>query len=172
MTTVGFHVSHEQLSPRDGLRAVMAAEEAGFGAAICSDHLASWSQRCHTVIAAQAVANLGVLFPGRLWAALGSGEAVNEHVTGDRWPDEPARDARLLEVTHDGLVRVDQARLWDVPDQSPALFAAAVSPETAERAPAAGPMASSPSTSPRRTGATASTPAAPEAARCRPTSRS
>lgn len=101
-------------------------------------------QRYHPVIAAQAIATLGEMFPGRFWAALGSGENLNEHVTGDRWPDKPTRDARLLEcvevirallrgeeVTHDGLVRVDRARLWSLPAESPMLFGAAVSVETA-----------------------------------------
>ena len=84
------------------------------------------------------------MFPGRFWAALGSGEALNEHVTGDRWPTKPARDARLLEcvevirallrgeeVSHDGLVRVDRARMWSLPFLTPPLLGAAVSEETA-----------------------------------------
>jgi probable non-F420 flavinoid oxidoreductase len=172
---VGFHASHEQLSPRTLLDAVRAAEAAGFQAATCSDHLAPWSerqghsgfawswlgaamqatsfpfgvvtapgQRYHPVIAAQAIATLGDLFPGRFWAALGSGEALNEHVTGDPWPPKQQRDARLLEcvevirallrgeeVTHDGLVRVDRARVWSLPERTPPLFGAAVSESTA-----------------------------------------
>ena len=101
-------------------------------------------QRYHPVMAAQAIATLGELFPGRFWAALGSGEALNEHITGDRWPDKSTRDARLLEcvavmrallageeVTHDGLVRVDRATLWSLPSQLPQLLGAAVSAETA-----------------------------------------
>jgi alkanesulfonate monooxygenase SsuD/methylene tetrahydromethanopterin reductase-like flavin-dependent oxidoreductase (luciferase family) len=124
VTTVGFHASHEQLSPSALLAAVHRAEEAGFQTAMCSDHLAPWSerqdhsghawvwlgsalattslpfgvvtapgQRYHPVVTAQAIATLGEMFPGRFWAALGSGEAINEHVTGDRWPDKPTRDA-------------------------------------------------------------------------------
>ena len=49
-------------------------------------------QRYHPVITAQAIATLEEMFPGRFWAALGSGEAVNEHVTGDPWP--PKEDRR------------------------------------------------------------------------------
>src|SRR5690349_23495094 len=45
MTIVGFHASHEQLSPARLLDAVKRAEQAGFGAAMCSDHLAPWSVR-------------------------------------------------------------------------------------------------------------------------------
>ena len=101
-------------------------------------------QRYHPAITAQAIATLGELFPGRFWAALGSGEASNEHITGDRWPDKPTRDARLLEcvdvmrrllageeVTHHGLVTVDRARLWTLPATPPALVGAAVSEATA-----------------------------------------
>src|ERR671917_2623878 len=54
-------------------------------------------QRYHPAIIAQAIGTLGEMFPGRLWACLGSGEASNEHITGDRWPPKPVRNARLLE---------------------------------------------------------------------------
>jgi len=101
-------------------------------------------QRAHPAIVAQAIATLGEMFPGRFWAAFGSGEAANEHITGDPWPDHDTRDARLAEsvgvirellrgeeVTHDGLVRVHEARIWSLPSVPPQLFGAAVGPETA-----------------------------------------
>ena len=175
MTRLGFHASHEQLSPSDLLDAVIAAEAAGFTAAMCSDHLAPWSerqahsgyawawlgaamaatdlsmgvvtapgQRYHPVVTAQAIATLAEMFPGRSWTALGSGEALNEHVTGDAWPTKPQRDARLLEcvevirallcgeeVTHDGLVQVHRARIWSLPATPPPLVGAAVTARTA-----------------------------------------
>ena len=175
MTLLGFHASHEQLPPSALLRAVQRAEAAGFTAAMCSDHLAPWSerqghsghawswlgaalhatslpfgvvcapgQRYHPAVLGQAIATLAEMFPGRFWAALGSGEALNEHVTGDPWPDKAQRDARLLEcvdvlrsllrgdeVDHDGLVRVHRARLWSRPDVPPSLVGAAVSAATA-----------------------------------------
>jgi alkanesulfonate monooxygenase SsuD/methylene tetrahydromethanopterin reductase-like flavin-dependent oxidoreductase (luciferase family) len=54
--------------------------------------------RYHPVILAQAVATLGEMFPGRLpWIALGSGEAINEAVTGGAWPEKAERNARLRE---------------------------------------------------------------------------
>jgi probable non-F420 flavinoid oxidoreductase len=103
-------------------------------------------QRYHPAIVAQAIATLGAMFPGRFWVALGSGEAMNEHITGDRWPRKDVRDARLREcvdvirallageeVTHDGLVTVDRARIWTRPEQPPALIAPAVTVETARR---------------------------------------
>lgn len=101
-------------------------------------------QRYHPVIIAQAIATLSAMFEGRFWVALGSGEAANEHVTGDGWPRKDVRNARLREcvdvirallageeVSHDGLITVDRARVWTRPKQQPALLAAAVSPETA-----------------------------------------
>src|SRR5918992_1542356 len=101
-------------------------------------------QRYHPAIVAQAAATLCELFPGRLWVALGSGEASNEHITGEGWPPKAKREARLREcvdvmralfagevVDHDGLVRVDRARLWTLPERPPPLIGAAVSPATA-----------------------------------------
>lgn len=175
MTTIGFHASHEQLSPGALLTAVQSAEAAGFSAGMCSDHIAPWSrrqghsghawswlgaalastelsfgvvtapgQRYHPAVTAHAIATLAQMFPGRFWAALGSGEAINEHITGDPWPRKEVRDARLLEcvdiirallrgeqVSHEGLVTVDRAQLWSLPDQPPALIGAAASAKTA-----------------------------------------
>jgi probable non-F420 flavinoid oxidoreductase len=101
-------------------------------------------QRYHPAIIAHAIATLAEMYPGRFWTALGSGEALNEHITGERWPDKPTRDRRLLEcvdiikallageeVTHDGLVTVDRAQLWDLPAEPPMLVGAAVSEGTA-----------------------------------------
>jgi probable non-F420 flavinoid oxidoreductase len=101
-------------------------------------------QRYHPAVHAQAIATLAAMFPDRFWVALGSGEASNEHITGGGWPRKDVRNARLREcvdiirallageeVSHDGLVTVDRARLWTRPEQVPPLFGAAVSPETA-----------------------------------------
>lgn len=175
VTVVGFHASHEQIHPAQLLRDVQHAEQAGFEAAMCSDHLEPWSarqghsgfawswlgaamattrlpfgvvnapgQRYHPVIVAQAAATLAAMFPGRFWVALGSGENMNEHVTGDKWPRKELRQQRLREcvdvirrlldgeeVTHDGLVTVDRARLWTRPPTPPALVCPAVSVRTA-----------------------------------------
>jgi G6PDH family F420-dependent oxidoreductase len=100
--------------------------------------------RIHPVMIAHAAATAAVQLQGRFVLGVGSVEALNEHVTGDRWPPKPARNARLgacvevirdllrgEEVTADGLVRVDRARLWTVPRQAPALLGAALSEETA-----------------------------------------
>src|ERR671919_583510 len=101
-------------------------------------------QRYHPAVVAQAIGTLAAMYPRRFWAALGTGEASNEHVTGDPWPRKDVRNARLHEcvdvirallqgeeVSHDGLVRVDRARVWSLPAELPALYGAAVSEETA-----------------------------------------
>jgi len=104
-------------------------------------------QRYHPAIVAQAAATLCEMFPGRLWVALGTGEASNEHITGAPWPDKEIRTARLDEcveimrklfagetVSHDGLVRVDRAKLHTLPAEQPPLVGPAISVETAHRA--------------------------------------
>ncbi len=123
------------------LGAALQATRIGFGVVNAP------GQRYHPAIIAQAIGTLAAMYPGRFWAALGSGEASNEHITGDRWPRKDVRDARLLEcvavirallageeVSHDGLVKVDRARLWTRPDEPVKLIGAAVSPATAAMA--------------------------------------
>ncbi len=100
-------------------------------------------QRYHPAIVAQAIATLEQLYPKRLTIALGSGEALNENITGEEWPDKSTRNARLLEsvdiirrllsgetVTHHGLVTVNEATLYTRPDTIPCLMGAALSDET------------------------------------------
>jgi coenzyme F420-dependent glucose-6-phosphate dehydrogenase len=101
--------------------------------------------RYHPAIIAQAAATLAEMFPGRFWIAVGTGEAANEHITGNAWPPRTRRQARLREcvdviralwrgetVSHRGLVTVDDAKLYTRPAQSPMLIGAAVSDATAE----------------------------------------
>ena len=122
------------------LGAALATTSLSFGC-VCAP-----GQRYHPAVVAQKVATLGVMFPGRFWVALGSGEASNEHVTGDPWPDKETRTRRLEEcvevirallagksVSHDGLVRVDRAKVWERADPAPLLVAPAVSVESARR---------------------------------------
>jgi coenzyme F420-dependent glucose-6-phosphate dehydrogenase len=102
-------------------------------------------QRYHPAIIAQAIATIGEMFPGRFDISLGSGEALNENITGEKWPDKQLRNQRLLEcaqvirkllagetVNHKGMVDVEGAKLYTLPAQSPRLFCAAVSKETAK----------------------------------------
>jgi coenzyme F420-dependent glucose-6-phosphate dehydrogenase len=101
--------------------------------------------RYHPAIVAQAAATLAQLFPGRFWIALGSGQALNEHITGARWPSKADRNARLREcveiiralwagetVTHHGHIHVEEAKLWSRPGEPPRILGPALSEETAE----------------------------------------
>ena len=101
-------------------------------------------QRYHPAIIAQAVATLAEMYPDRLWLSIGSGEAVNEVITGHPWPPKPDRNARLREsaemmralwagdtVNVQGHVAARNARLWVKPARPPLLLGAAISVETA-----------------------------------------
>ena len=101
-------------------------------------------QRNHPAIVAQAAATLAEMFPDRFFLSLGSGEALNESITGEKWPIKSERNARLLEsaevirrlfrgetVTHHGRVVVEGAKLYTLPPVLPPLYGAAVTEETA-----------------------------------------
>jgi coenzyme F420-dependent glucose-6-phosphate dehydrogenase len=128
--------------------------ESGFawswlGAALASTQLSFGTvnapgQRYHPAIVAQASATLAEMFPGRFWLAVGTGEALNELITGDRWPSKAERQARLREsvdviralwrgetVSHRGLITVEEAKLYTRPQEPPLLVGAALTPETA-----------------------------------------
>jgi coenzyme F420-dependent glucose-6-phosphate dehydrogenase len=104
--------------------------------------------RIHPAIVAQAAATVGCMMPGRFFLGVGSGENLNEHVLGDRWPlpderlemlEEAVEVIRLLwqggEQTHRGKhYTVDHARVYDLPDEPPGIFVAAAQPNAAELA--------------------------------------
>jgi G6PDH family F420-dependent oxidoreductase len=86
--------------------------------------------RYHPAIIAQAAATIAIMSKGRFTLAVGAGERLNEHVTGDRWPSTPERHAMLGEAID--IIRtlwsggvhslsgewyvVDHARLYDLPE--------------------------------------------------------
>jgi probable non-F420 flavinoid oxidoreductase len=120
------------------LGAALQATPMSFGT-VCAP-----GQRYHPAIIAQAAATLAEMYPERLWLALGSGEALNESITGQPWPPKEERQARLQEcadmmralwagetVTRRGLVSAQNARLYVRPDATPLLLGAAISPDTA-----------------------------------------
>lgn len=102
--------------------------------------------RYHPALLAQAIATLGEMYPGRLpWIAVGSGQALNEHVVGLPWPEKTERNARLREgaeiirallagetVTHRGRHTVVEAKVWSRPRVPTRLVGAATSEATAE----------------------------------------
>lgn len=121
------------------LGAAMQATPLTFGV-VCAP-----GQRYNPAIIAQASATLAQMFPQRFWLALGSGQALNEKITGERWPEKIERNVRLKEcvdviralwdgntVTHHGFVRVEEAKLYTRPEVPPLIIGAAITPETAE----------------------------------------
>lgn len=102
-------------------------------------------QRYHPAIVAQGAATLEEMFPGKFTLIVGTGQNVNEHITGDRWPTKQERNARLLEcakiiralwagetVRHKGMVTVENAKLFTRPAKPPLLIGAAITEETAK----------------------------------------
>lgn len=85
--------------------------------------------RTHPAIIAQAAATTAMLFEGRFFLGVGTGEALNEHVLGQRWPTVEVRQAMLSEAVgvmrelwkgsvvdvHGEYLTVENARLYDVP---------------------------------------------------------
>ncbi|WP_297345580.1 TIGR03557 family F420-dependent LLM class oxidoreductase [Amnibacterium sp.] len=108
--------------------------------------------RWHPAIVAQASATLAAMYPGRHWLGLGSGEALNEHIVGQYWPEAPERINRMFEaveiidklftgslagkdVKHSGkYFTLESTRLWTMPEQRPEILIATAGPVTAKRA--------------------------------------
>lgn len=59
--------------------------------------------RIHPAIVAQAAATIDTMMPGRFWLGVGSGENLNEHILGGRWPPASVRHEMLEEAI--GLIR-------------------------------------------------------------------
>jgi coenzyme F420-dependent glucose-6-phosphate dehydrogenase len=108
--------------------------------------------RIHPAIVAQAAATTAAMMPGRFFLGVGTGENLNEHVLGDRWPSPDERVDMLEEAievirllwqggtqTHRGRhYTVEGARLYTLPDETPPLMVAAVKPRAAKVAATAG----------------------------------
>src|SRR4051812_38619639 len=104
--------------------------------------------RIHPAIVAQAAATSAAMMPGRFFLGVGSGENLNEHILGDRWPFPDERIEMLEEAvevirqlwqggyqTHRGKhYRVEQARIYTLPDELPPIAVAASGPVAAELA--------------------------------------
>ena len=178
---LGYALSSEEHSPADLVGHARAAEEAGFGFGLISDHIHPWVDaqghsafvwsviggiaqaterlrlgtgvtcptiRIHPAIVAQAAATSAAMMPGRFFLGVGTGENLNEHVLGAKWP---AADERLelleeaIEVmrllwqgdyqTHRGKhYTVEDLRIFDLPDEPIELAVAAMQPQAAELA--------------------------------------
>ena len=104
--------------------------------------------RMHPVIVAHAAATVTAMMPGRFFLGLGTGENLNEHVTGARWPSASERRDMLEEalevirelwggdmVDHHGRwYQVVDAQLFTRPQQPPPIYVAAGGVKAAELA--------------------------------------
>lgn len=108
--------------------------------------------RTHPAVVAQAAATLAALYPGRVWLGIGSGDALNEHVVGEYWPEAGERIEHMFEAhevirklftasaarrtaRHRGRrFRLESTRLWTMPASAPPVLVATSGPITARRA--------------------------------------
>jgi G6PDH family F420-dependent oxidoreductase len=104
--------------------------------------------RLHPAIIAQAAATSAVLLDGRFLLGVGSGEALNEHILGDRWPAADERLEMLEEAVHvirklwaggfqdhRGLhYRVEHARVYDLPEVPPPIVVSGFGPKAIDLA--------------------------------------
>src|SRR3954469_22317627 len=133
---LGIALSSEENSPADLVRHARAAEAAGLGFGLISDHIHPWVDaqghspfvwsvlgaiaqqterfrigtgvtcpliRIHPAIIAHAAATVACLMPGRFFLGVGTGENLNEHVHGAKWPAPDERLEMLEEAV--GLMR-------------------------------------------------------------------
>jgi coenzyme F420-dependent glucose-6-phosphate dehydrogenase len=178
---IGYAFSSEEHAPAELVRQAHAAEEAGFGFGLISDHIHPWVDaqghsafvwsvigaiaqtterfrigtgvtcpliRIHPAIIAHAAATSACLMPGRFFLGVGTGENLNEHVLGAKWPAPDERLEMLEEAievmrllwqgdyqTHRGKhYTVENLRIFDLPDEPIDIAVAAMQPNAAELA--------------------------------------
>jgi G6PDH family F420-dependent oxidoreductase len=103
------------------------------------------SVRYHPAIIAQAAATLAIVSDGRFTLGVGAGERLNEHVTGTGFPARQVRHRRFREAleiirllwkggyrSYDGkYLQLEDARVFDLPDEPPVIAVAASGPKSA-----------------------------------------
>ncbi|MBB5632542.1 G6PDH family F420-dependent oxidoreductase [Cryobacterium mesophilum] len=166
-------IEHAALAEKAGFRGVMAADRfqpwvpkqgnaafawtvlGALGQATAGDlgtGMTVPGYRWHPAMVAQASATLAALYPGRHWLGIGSGEAIDEHVTGSYWPETAERINRMFEAVdvihklfagsiagrdtkHTGQhFTLESTRLWTMPAVAPEILVATSGPVTAKRA--------------------------------------
>jgi coenzyme F420-dependent glucose-6-phosphate dehydrogenase len=104
--------------------------------------------RIHPAIVAQAAATSAVMMDGRFFLGVGTGENLNEHVLGDKWPTPDERldlleeAVELMRCLWDGGMQtyrgehylVEQARLYTLPERPIEVCVAAAAPKAAKLA--------------------------------------
>jgi TAT-translocated FGD2 family F420-dependent dehydrogenase len=104
------------------------------------------SFRYHPAVVAESFATLSLLYPGRIFLGVGSGEALNEKAATGQWPAWPERSAKLVEATdvirklwtgqhvkHAGQHFQVDCKLYDAPKQKPPLLMAGNGPKAMHR---------------------------------------
>ncbi len=101
--------------------------------------------RVHPAVIAQAAATVAAMMPGRFFLGVGTGENLNEHILGDRWPEYDVRAEMLEEAvavirllwqggnqSHRGRhYTVENARLYTLPEEPTPIVVAAGGPKAA-----------------------------------------
>ncbi len=104
--------------------------------------------RYHPAIIAQAAATIADMMPGRFFLGVGTGENLNEHIFGDKWPPVAIRQEMLEEAieliralwqggmqSHYGAYfAVENARIYTLPEKLPEIYVAAAGEKSAEMA--------------------------------------
>src|SRR5947199_1997675 len=99
--------------------------------------------RIHPAVIAQAAATSAVMLDGGFQLGVGTGEALNEHILGDRWPEARVRREMLEEAVevirmlwhggqrshHGRHYTVENARLYDLPDEPPPILVSGFGPK-------------------------------------------
>jgi coenzyme F420-dependent glucose-6-phosphate dehydrogenase len=104
--------------------------------------------RTHPAIIAQAAATSAAMMPGRFFLGVGTGENLNEHIFGDRWPPHQIRLEMLEEAVE--IIRLlweggtqsywgnyytlENARIYTLPEEPPPIMVAAAGSKSAEAA--------------------------------------
>jgi len=102
------------------------------------------TMRIHPAIIAQAAATAECLMPGRFFLGVGTGENLNEHILGDRWPPHEIRLEMLTEAV--AVIRelwtgetiswwgdyyvVEDARIYSLPQKNPPIMVAGSGPKS------------------------------------------
>ncbi|HEX3691622.1 MAG TPA: TIGR03557 family F420-dependent LLM class oxidoreductase [Solirubrobacteraceae bacterium] len=104
--------------------------------------------RIHPAIIAHAAATASVMLDGKFNLGVGSGEALNEHVLGDPWPEAAERLEMLEEAiavirtlwaggvqSHRGrYYRVQHTRIYDLPSTPPKIIVSGFGPRAVDLA--------------------------------------
>ncbi len=104
--------------------------------------------RIHPAVVAQAAATSAVLLGGRFRLGVGTGEALNEHIFGDAWPEAEVRLEMLEEAmeimrelwtgknySHRGKhYTVENARIYTLPETPPEILVSGFGPKATDLA--------------------------------------